>query len=107
MLKRWEFWALTGVAGATALLVVANMVRFADNRQLQAEVSQRSMFIQQSIPLESLSREIALALAQLSVRSQDDQLRSLLGSLGISIVVNPAPAPAPAAQAPQPQGARK
>jgi type VI protein secretion system component VasK len=103
VLKRWEFWTLTAVALATALVVVANMYRFSANRQLQAEVSQRGLFIQQSIPLENLSREIALALAQLGVKSQDEQIRALLGSLGITITVNQ---PAPAAQA-EVKGARK
>jgi hypothetical protein len=110
MLKRWEFWILTVLALATAVLVVANMHQFSANRELQAEVSQRGLYIQQSVPLENLSREIALALAQLSVRTQDEQVRALLGSLGITINVTqtPAAAPAPApAAAPEPRGTKK
>jgi len=94
MLRKWQFWMLTALAAATAAMVLANMVRFSANRQLQAEVNQRNLFIQQSIPLENLSREIALALAQLGVRTQDEQIRALLTSLGISVQVNPAAAPA-------------
>lgn len=104
MLKRWEFLALTVVALLTAAVIVANMYRFSANRQLQAEVNQRGLFIQQSVPLENLSREIALALAQLGVRSADDQIRALLNSLGISVTVNqPQAAAAPA----ESKGARK
>jgi len=106
MLKRWEFWTLTVLALATAVLVVANMHQFSANRELQAEVNQRGLYIQQSIPLENLSREIALALAQLSVRTQDEQVRALLTSLGITINVTPTPA-APAAAAPEPRGGEK
>lgn len=95
MVRPWQLWVLTVVAAATAAMVLANMVRFSANRQLQSEVSQRNLFIQQSIPLENLGREIALALAQLGVRSQDEQIRTLFNSLGISVQVNP-PAAAPA-----------
>jgi hypothetical protein len=105
LVKPWQFWILTVVAAATAVLVVANMYRFSANRQVQSEVNLRNLFIQQSIPLENLSREIALALAQLGVKSQDDQIRALLNSLGISVQVNTSPA-APAAPV-ESKGARK
>lgn len=89
MVKTWQSWVLMVVAVATATTVVVNMVRFSANRQLQSEVNQRNLYIQQSIPLENLGREIALALAQLGVRSQDEQIRALFNSLGISVQVNP------------------
>lgn len=100
MLKSWQFWILTALAVAQAALMATNMVGFGDNRKLQAEVNQRGQFIQESIRLEQLTREIALALAQLGVRNQDAQIQSMLGSLGITINVNEAqPArPAPAAE---------
>jgi hypothetical protein len=108
MLKRWEFWTLTVVALVTAGVVVANMVQFSANRQLQAEVSQRGLYIQQAVPLENLSREIAVALAQLSVRTQDEQVRALLTSLGITVNVTPTPAAAPApAAVPQARGTKQ
>jgi hypothetical protein len=94
VLKLWEFAVLLVVALLTAIVVLFNMRQFGANRELQFEVSQRAQFVQQTIPLENLSREIALALAQLGVRSQDDQIRALLNSLGISVTVNQAPAPA-------------
>lgn len=108
MLKTWQFWTLTGLSIVTASLIALNMFRFSENRKLQADVNQRAQFIQQTIPLETLSRDIALALAQLGVRNQDDQIRSLLSSLGISVTVN-APPPAPAAAVPDapPKGGRK
>ena len=92
MLKLWEFAVLLVVALVTAIIVLFNMRQFGANRELQFEVSQRAQFVQQTVPLESLSREIALALAQLGVRSQDDQIRALLNSLGITVTVNQAPA---------------
>jgi len=100
MLSKTEFWILTLLAVLIAALVAFNMYLFGKNRQAQMEVNQRALFVQQSVPLETLSREIALALAQLGVRSQDAQIRALLNSLGITVTVNapaqPAPQPAPA-----------
>lgn len=73
------------------------MYRFSENRKLQAEGSQRAQFIQLSIPLEALGKDIALTLAQLGVRSQDDQIRSLLSSLGIAVNANAPAAASPSA----------
>lgn len=88
MLGKAQFWVLTVLGALTALLVVGNMVRFSENRRLQAEVNERAMYIQQTVPLEALSREIALALAQLGVQQQDPQIQALLSSLGITVTVN-------------------
>jgi hypothetical protein len=93
MLKQWEFWTVTSLAALAAILVVANMVMFSQNRQLQADVNQRAQYIQQSAQLESLYREIVKALADLSVRNDDSQLRELLAQQGITVSANPGPSP--------------
>lgn len=95
MLTKPQFWILTALASVIAVLILANMYVFSANRTVQNDVSQRALFIQQTVPLETLSRDIALALAQLSVRSEDAQIRSLLTSLGININVNAPGQPAP------------
>jgi hypothetical protein len=100
MLSKTEFWILTLLAVVVAALVGVNMALFGKNRQAQLEVNQRALFVQQSVPLETLSREIAVALAQLGVRSQDEQIRALLSSLGITVTVNAPAAPAGQAAAP-------
>jgi hypothetical protein len=103
MLSKGEFWILTGLAGTIAVLIAVNMYLFGGNRDVQMEVNQRALFIQQTVPLENLSREIAVALAQLSARSQDDQIRALLASLGITVTVNaPPPQTVPAAEGRRP-----
>ncbi len=107
MLKTWQFWVLTALAAISALLIGLNMYRFSENRKLQADVNQRAQFIQQSVPLETLSRDIALALAQLGVRSQDDQIHALLSSLGITVTVNPPPTSPTGAPAPTSAPAKK
>ena len=92
MLKRSQFLALLSIAGIAAVLVVTNMVMFVTNRSAQGEVQGRAQFIQQTAQIEVLYREIVKALADLSVKNQDTQLRDLLAAHGISVTVNrPAP----------------
>ena len=75
MLKGYQFWILT-VAGVICwALVIANMVLVQTNRALQADASTRGQYIQQSIQIETLYREIVQALADRAVRTRDDQVR--------------------------------
>ena len=97
--RRWQFWILTGVAGATLVVVVVNLILFLGNRTIQIEGNNRQQFINQSIQLERLNREIVTALANLSVRDKDEQLRELLAAHGIVFTVNPPPAAGAAAGA--------
>ena len=99
MLKTWQFWTLTAIALLAAIFAVTNMVLFTSNRTAQAEVAGRQDYIQKSIQFEGLYREMIKALADLSVRNQDQELRNLLATHGITVNLPPpaaAPAPAPA-----------
>jgi hypothetical protein len=98
MLSKWQFHVLNALAVLALALVVANGVLFKQNRSEQSAFNQRQQFIQQTVPLETLYREIVKALADLAVKSNDRAVLDMLGSQGISVTVNtPAPAPAPAA----------
>jgi hypothetical protein len=97
---RWESWVTIG-AGALVILVVVNMVLFELNRSLQMEINARQQYIQQSIQLEGLNREIIAAIANLAVRNKDDQLKTLLAQHGITITANPV-TPTPPSGAPGP-----
>ena len=103
MLKTWEFWTLTLIALLAAIFAGANMVLFTGNRATQAEVAGRQDYIQKSVQFEGLYREMVKAIADLSVRNQDQDLRNLLAKHGITVTLPP---PAPAA-APAPAPARK
>jgi len=96
-LRRWlprgETWVGFG-ATLVAVLVITNMVLFEMNHGLQTEVNSRQQFIQQSIQLEALNREIVSAIANLSVRNKDDALRTVLTQHGITFAANPASTPA-------------
>ena len=73
---------------------------FNGNRAAQAEVSSRAQYVQQTAQLEPLYREMVKALADLSVRNNDVQLREMLAKQGITLSANP---PAAAAPAPEPR----
>jgi translation elongation factor EF-Ts len=89
-----EFRWTTALACAAIVLVIINAVLFTGNRSMQTEINGRAQFVQQSQQLEGLFNEMVRALAELSARTNDEQLKSLLQSVGISFSVNP---PAPAA----------
>lgn len=89
MLKKGEFWILTTAALLLLALILVNMSLFLSNRSAQAEVNTRSQYVQQSLQLEGLYREMVKALADLSARNQDTQLKDLLAKQGITFTVNP------------------
>ena len=81
-------------------MIVVNIFLFIHNRSLQTEVNNRQIYINQSIQLEQLSREIITAIASLAAKNNDEDLKQLLVTHGITF--SPAPnAPAnPPAQNP-------
>jgi len=76
---------VTVLAAIAIILVLTNIALFERNRSLQAEVTARAQYIQQTTQLEILNREIVNAIANLAVRNKDDALRTLLTQQGISI----------------------
>jgi hypothetical protein len=95
--KSWFRWVLSGIAVLGLIFVVVNIFLFLGNRSIQGEVNDRQQFINQSIQLDRLNRELIAALANLAARNNDDQLRNLLASHGITFTVNPPTGAAPAA----------
>jgi hypothetical protein len=96
-LGRVQFWIVTLLALLGLVATGANVAVVMGNRTAQAEVAQRQQFVQQSLQLEQLYRDIVRALAELGARNNDEQLRGLLAKHGISFSVN---APAAAGAAP-------
>ena len=91
MLRKWEFWTLTLLALAGVALAGMNMMLYQGNRATQAEIAGRQQYIAQSAQLEGLYREIVKALADLSVKAQDGDLRNLLAGQGITVSTTPIP----------------
>ncbi len=98
MLLRWQFMVLT-VLGAVALaLVLVSAGLFTMNRAAQTALGQRQQYVQQTVALEALYRDIVKALAELAVKGNDPQLLAVLGAQGLSVTID-GPAGASAAPA--------
>ena len=96
MLLRWQFLVLLCLSVAFALLTAYNMYAFSDNRAIQREIATGQQMVQRNNQLEGLANEIVKALAELSVRDNDADLRNLLAANGITVNYQP-PAEVPAA----------
>lgn len=96
MLARWQFWVATVVAVVVAVIAGYDMMLFSQNRNTQAELARRTQYVQQSLQLEGLYREMIKALADLSVRNQDKALGDLLASQGITVNAPATAVPVPA-----------
>ncbi len=94
MLARWQFWVTTVIAVVVAVVAGYDMMLFGQNRNTQVELGRRTQYIQQSAQLEVLYRELVKTLADLSARTQDSGLSSLLASQGITFNTSPATAAA-------------
>lgn len=94
MLTRWQFNLLTALGAAALVLVVAGAALSAQNRAAQGALVQRQQFIQQTVPLEGLYRDIVKALAEMAVKGNDRQVFDMLSAQGLSVTVNDNPAPA-------------
>lgn len=99
MLSKWQFNLLTGLGALALLLVIVNMGLSTLNRNAQIAVNQRQAFIQQTVPLEGLYRDIVKALAEMAVKGNDRQVLDMLSAQGLTVSVNN-PVSAPAQTAP-------
>ncbi len=100
MLSKWQYWVVTGAAVLVAVLAFFNATLFLKNRALQVRVNERQQYIMQSIQLEGLYREMVKAMADLSTKNNDEQLRDLLKAHGFTITASPA-------QSTPPRGSKK
>lgn len=101
MLRRLQYWTLVALGAACLALAITNMALFSSNRALQGEVNARNQYIEQSGSLQGLYQSMVRALADLSVRNKDEQLRGVLTRQGIKVSASPAP-PATAVPAASP-----
>ena len=83
---------LTGLAVLMLLLVLVNILISLGNQSLRLEVNERQQFLAQSMQLEGLHREIITVLATVALKTNNDQLKSLLASQGINLGQSPPPA---------------
>lgn len=88
MVTKRQFLLLTGLGGIVLLLVLTNIVLYTRNRGMQETFAARAQYIQQSQQIEPVYRGVLGTLAQLAAGKDDEQIRQLLASQGISYSVN-------------------
>ncbi|MEO7362489.1 MAG: hypothetical protein ABI120_19320 [Gemmatimonadaceae bacterium] len=88
MLTRSQYLTLTGLATTAALLVVTNGVLFASNKSAQSDINMRQATVQQTAQLQVLQTEIAKALAELAIKSDDKAVFDMLSANGLTVTKN-------------------
>lgn len=88
MLSRWQFILLSALGVCALLLAVVNGTLYTLNRDAQVSLAQRQQFVQQSMALESLYRDIVKALAELGTKGNDRQLLDILTAQGLNVTVS-------------------
>src|SRR5262245_33280721 len=78
---------LTLLALVAAVLVVVHMFFVDANQKRNREVAQREQFIVQTAQVQGIAKEIVTARANLAVKNNDEQLKQLLASHGITYSV--------------------
>jgi len=86
-LKRIGF--LTPLAVLILVLELVNVLLTVGNQSLRVQLAERQQFINQSIQMEAVYREIVTAVASVAVRTNDEKLKGLLASQGINLGGDP------------------
>ena len=97
-MSKVQYWVVTFVAAACFAAMLASVALGFSNGGQRADVGQRQQFVQQSVQLEGLYREIVRALAELGARNNDGDVKAMLQKHGITYTAN-APAGSPAVAA--------
>ena len=80
---------LTPLAVLVLILVLVNVLLTLGNQSLRLQLAERQQFMNQSIQMEGLYREIVGTLASVAVNRNDAELKSLLTSQGINVSGDP------------------
>ena len=75
------------------LLVLINILIGLGNQSIQAEVAERQQEIAQTIQLETLNRQLITVLANMALKTNDEQLKKLLAETGVNLDAAPEIAP--------------
>jgi hypothetical protein len=82
------------LAGLTLVLVVLNILFSLGNQSIQADVNERQQIIAQAIQMEQLNRQVVAVLANMAMKSNDEQLKGLLSESGFGFG-GPSQSPSP------------
>jgi hypothetical protein len=98
-----QYWLVTAIAALCCVAMLASITLGYNNAKARADVNQRQQFVQQSVQLEGLYKEIVRALAEMGAHNNDGDVKAMLAKNGITYSANanapasPAPGAAPAA----------
>ena len=84
---------LTSWAALILILVIVNILIALGNQSIQAEVAERQQEIAQTMQLETLNRQLITVLANMAIKTSDEQLKKLLAETGINLDAAPESAP--------------
>ena len=76
-------------SGLILVFVVVNVLIAMGNQSIQAEVAERQQEIAQTIQLETLNRQLITVLANMAIKTNDEQLKKLLAEAGINLGAAP------------------
>ncbi len=88
MLTQSQVRLLTILSALALVLTLTDIVMFSSNQKSQNEFNNRNQYIQQSQQLEPIYQSVIRTLAELSAKSNDEQIKSLLAAQGINFTVN-------------------
>lgn len=92
-LKSAEFWILNCLAVLAVVGAITNGFLQFSNYGLKDDIRRNRMVIEKSQKLSRINNQLIQALANISAKTGDESIRSLLFSQGISFTVNPSPLP--------------
>jgi hypothetical protein len=93
-----QYWIVTAITAACFAAMAADIALTYTNGASRNDVNLRQQFVQQSVQLEGLYKEIVRALAELGARNNDSDVKAMLQKHGITYNVN-APQPGQAGAA--------
>lgn len=85
MTDKIMYWGSVVLSGLALLLFVMDTGLIKGNRELQNELAQRQAVIDSAARLTPLNQNLAQALAETSVKNNDNDIRDLLAASGIKI----------------------
>jgi hypothetical protein len=91
-MNRVQYGTVTALAALSLLTLAVGQTLHSLNQGLQGDIGVRQQYVQQSLQLETLYREIIRALAELGARHNDSQVKEMLGKHGITYSANGAAA---------------
>jgi predicted Holliday junction resolvase-like endonuclease len=87
---------MTILSTLVLLLVIVNIVLAFGNQSIQSEVSERQQILAQTLQLENLNRQLIGVMANLALKTNDEQLKKVLADSGVNLGPVEPPNAAPA-----------